>query len=116
MKPIEEMNQKELKEYAASLGIKGNLSRETMIERLQAKTEKQEEEGAHIIADEPPAKSDNRQNEIRKLLKDYEGIGIEFDKEGISWTMTYRNHIVSGNNTLPDAQITRQAEILRGRK
>lgn len=134
MKTLEELNalsKADLKTYGMEIesDVKGNLSEETLVERIKDRQELILKQRAHdenygvkalegvpepVPAEVPETKeTKDRSKEIAKLMESFPGIQLEQD--AVSWTMSYRNQTVSGNNGLPDNLIVRQAQTLVSR-
>lgn len=107
-----------LKAYAATKGVKGNMTRETILARLdtlevEEQTKREHEEAdrkAKALGLEKPSKG--RAAEVEKLLKDYIAQGVTFEADDVAFTIAYRSKINSGSLLLPDSLILRQASLL----
>jgi len=138
MKTLEElkkMDKAALKAYAyedLAIELKGNLSEETLIERI---TERQDEIAreqeqlnnpvfkAEQAVSEPapePVKENketkSRAKELEDALKSQIDRGLGFETDAVAWTMSYRGQVISGNLSVPEYIVVRQADILLNRK
>jgi len=121
---LQVLDKAELKAYALdSLGLelKGNLSEDTLIERILAKQDETVEDVKPTVVDEKPVSkkpvASERGLELNEALKDQIARGLKFElsDDGVSWHMSYRHHIVSGNVSVPNSLMLRQAETMLAR-
>ena len=138
MKTLEELNvmdKAELKKYAfedLALELKGNLSEETLIERITDKQREIQLQREHdlnpaVLAEKPvveekpeevkPSKeAKSRAKELEDHLKSHIDRGVGFEADDVAYTISYRGQVISGNLSVPNAIVARQADVMLSRR
>jgi len=138
MKTLEELNslsKADLKKYAfedLALELKGNLSEETLIERIVEKQDELKAQAARELdpgfksqqgvaepKPEPVAvtkESKSAGAELEDALEKQIGKGLGFEHDGVAYTISYRGQFISGNLSVPKDIVVRQADVMLNRR
>lgn len=121
---LQALDKAELKKYAfedLALELKGNLSEETLIQKILEKQEQIiEDQKPDLIVPEKPKKStpeyEALANNLKETLKSQTDRGLGLEIDDVSYTISYRGQVISGNLTVPSHVVLRQADIMLNRK
>lgn len=124
LEELQELNKAELKKYAfedLALDLKGNLSEETLISKIMdaqddVKNASKQEEAPKEVKAKPTKEYTELAKDLEKHLESHIGRGLGFDADEVSYTISYRNQVISGNLTVPPVLVARQADTILNRK